>query len=78
MIKIVVMINSYLSRRTHTVVIGNERSSRHTISQGVPQGSVLGPILFTIYTSPLESIIDTHTIHKMFYADDTQLIVHCI
>ena len=68
-------IESYLSRRTHTVVIGNERSSRHTISQGVPQGSVLGPILFTIYTSPLESIIDTHTIHKMFYADDTQLYI---
>ena len=48
-------IESYLSRRTHTVVIGNERSSRHTISQGVPQGSVLGPILFTLYTLYISS-----------------------
>ena len=68
-------IESYLSRRTHTVVIGNERSSKQVISQGVPQGSVLGPILFTLYTSPLENIIDKHTIHKMFYADDTQLYI---
>ena len=68
-------IESYLSQRTHTVVIINERSSTEILSQGVPQGSVLGPILFTLYTSPLEEIIDTHKIQKMFYADDTQLYI---
>ena len=39
------------------------------------QGSVLGPTLFTLYISPLESIIDRYHIQKMFYADDTQLYV---
>ena len=68
-------IESYLSLRTQTVVIGNERSSSQTIFQGVPQGSVLGPILFILYTSPLETIINNHTIHKMFYADNTQLYI---
>ena len=35
----------------------------------------MGPILFTMYTSPLESLIDQHGVNKMFYADDTQLYV---
>ena len=68
-------IESYLSNRSHTVIIQNEESSRYCISQGVPQGSVLGPLLFTLYTTPLESLIDKHNVHKMFYADDTQLYI---
>ena len=66
---------SYLKERTHTVVIGEDQSSCHVLSQGVPQGSVLGPVLFTMYTSPLESLIDRHNVYKMFYADDTQLYI---
>ena len=69
---------SYLLDRSHRVVIGNERSSTHPLNQGVPQGSVLDPILFTLYTSPLESIIDRYHVQKMFYADDTQLYVSFI
>ena len=68
-------IKSYLTGRTHTVVIGKDHSSSHVLSQGVPQGSVMGPILLTMYTSPLESLIDQHGVNKMFYADDTQLYV---
>ena len=46
-------INSYLSKRTFFVRVGRSSSAVAQMSSGVPQGSVLGPILFTAYVSPI-------------------------
>ena len=48
---------------------------RTELSLGVPQGSVLGPLLFTLYDSPVSEIARHFNINNMFYADDSQLYV---
>ena len=68
-------IQSYLCGRTQSVRIGRHSSTSTPCSVGVPQGSVLGPLLFPIYTSPIYTIAQTHHIEQQQYADDTQLYV---
>ena len=64
---------SYLSNRTQSVFIDNQKSDSKILVFGVPQGSVLGPILFLMYTKPLLQSIDNQNIKNQSFADDTQL-----
>lgn len=64
---------SYLSERTQTVLFNNKKSSPSHVSYGVPQGSVLGPLLFRIYMIPLCIILHNLGVSFHCYADDTQI-----
>lgn len=64
---------SYLSDRTQSVRLNDTVSDKTGISYGVPQGSVLGPILFNIYVNDLASFLLNCDVIQ--YADDTQIIL---
>ena len=61
--------------RSQRIKLGNCLSSRSDFSFGVPQGSVIGPLLFTLYTTPLSSLISGHAIPHHLHADGSQLYV---
>ena len=66
---------SYLTGRSQRIKLGNCLSSRSDLSFGVPQGSVLGHLLYALYTTPLSSLLSEQTIPHHLYADDSQLHV---
>jgi len=62
---------SYLSSRCFCVKCNSDFSSLHTCLCGVPQGSVLGPLLFVMYTTPLSTLVSSLSLNHHLYADDT-------
>jgi len=68
---------SYLTDRTQVVRVAGCSSKTSRLRCGVPQGSILGPLLFIIYASPVIDIIRRHGLLSHCYADDTQLHFYC-
>jgi hypothetical protein len=65
------LLSSYLNGRSQSVSIGNHTSPSSPLIIGVPQGSVLGPFIFCLYTSPLSQIFSNSPLSYHLYADDT-------
>ena len=70
---VLMWIKSYLTNHRQKVKLGNSFSDAFSLPYGVPQGSVLGPLLFTLYTIPLSHIISSFNVTHHLYADDTQI-----
>ena len=69
-------MSSYLSSRYQHVKLNGNLSNEHLVMHGVPQGSILGPLLFSIFTSDLPSFLPSECSTHL-YADDTQVYTSC-
>ena len=70
-------LHSYFTCRQQVVKINGTNSDPQDLRTGMPQGSVLGPFCFPLYTSPLFKIAEKHKCGIHMYADDTQLYMPC-
>ena len=68
---------SYLTDRTQKFIYADKESPSFSVDCSVPQGSVLGPLGFTVYTEDIVELLDRHAIQSHMYADDTQLFTSC-
>ena len=65
--------SSYLSCRSQQVLVGHALWAETPLLCGIPQGSMLGPLLFSLYTRQLADLIDKFCIDYHFFADDSEL-----
>ena len=72
--KIIAWISDYLSKRSQQVIVDGLLSDSCSVTSGVPQGSVLGPLLFLLYIEDLLKALNTHNQVKTYaFADDLKL-----
>jgi hypothetical protein len=69
------LLTSYLHRRTFSTKINDVESSPRHLQYGVPQGSLLGPLFYSLYTKSIENIANKHGLRIITYADDCQLYI---
>jgi hypothetical protein len=69
------LLSSYLLDRTQSVTVEANHTQPSPLATGVPQGSVLGPLLFSLYTTPISYILSNSPVSFHLYADDTQLYI---
>ena len=71
------LFKSYLENRSYRVKIGETLSDPQKLKFGVPQGSILGPILYSLYVGEIENIAERYGVKVHVYADDVVLYSSC-